>query len=129
MTYDNYELDQIGVFIDGIGNENHEPIMGPEDAKRSVRAYWSVFGHLPEGGRECICDCETQEHAELIYEAVQGKTALVEALKYCRLWHQGDKWRFTEARGRDNAEEKAWHAQMRRIDDALEKAGVTAKEQ
>jgi hypothetical protein len=31
---------------------------------------WSVYGHLPQGGVECLADCATPEQALLVYDAL-----------------------------------------------------------
>lgn len=36
-------------------------------------AYWSVYGHLPEGGIDCIADCIYRKDAELLQEALRSK--------------------------------------------------------
>lgn len=36
---------------------------------------WSVFGHLPKGGVECIADCELRADAELVYNGLMERLA------------------------------------------------------
>lgn len=48
---------------------------------------WSVYGHLPEGGIECIADCTSKEDAELIYGGLMerlAKPALLDAALLAR---------------------------------------------
>lgn len=57
------------------------PIDMPADLIQSYEAcawddpnarQWSVYGHLPQGGVECIADCATPEQARLVYDALQA---------------------------------------------------------
>lgn len=32
---------------------------------------WSIYGHLPEGGVECVADCPSAEFAQLVAEALR----------------------------------------------------------
>ena len=48
---------------------------------------WSIFGHLPQGGVECIADCELKTDAELIYSGLMErltKPALLDAALLAR---------------------------------------------
>ena len=43
-----------------------EPIWDPEELH--LAQFWTVYGHLHEGGVECITDCHTQKQAEAVAE-------------------------------------------------------------
>lgn len=74
--YDDFEIDEIGQFVhpsdgcefeeclDGYDHNGEFPDSNIEEFL--VNTYWSVFGHLKEGGRECICDVKTKDEAQFI---------------------------------------------------------------
>ncbi len=76
MKYDDYEIDHIGTFQAPDGNTFDEPLVPWEGSQREtwlyeqtpfITSYWSVFGHLTIGGRECIADFQTEEEAIELY--------------------------------------------------------------
>lgn len=76
--YDAYETNAV-VGLDA--RNKIVPIDMPADLIRSYEQcawddpharMWSVYGHLPQGGVECLADCATPEHADLIHAALQA---------------------------------------------------------
>ena len=53
------------VMSDGMGGYTRLKKYDDFEIERIV-GYWSVFGHLKEGGRECICDVKTKDEAQFI---------------------------------------------------------------
>lgn len=49
------------------GEEYHEPVSDSNEKPE----FWTVFGHLLIGGRETLCDCETEESAEVIAKTLR----------------------------------------------------------
>ena len=41
----------------------------PDDEAR----FWSLYGHIPGQGVDCIGDFKTREHAEEVYARITGK--------------------------------------------------------
>ncbi|MEC4685404.1 MAG: hypothetical protein VST71_06705 [Nitrospirota bacterium] len=53
--------------------------------------FWSVYGHLPEGGVRCLADCDSKEGAEYIKAALESVTGRKAAGPYMILnWGFGD---------------------------------------
>lgn len=90
QRFDNYEIHP----VIGLDKENQ-----PTKDETKIVAYdqcaeddpdlfmWSVYGHLPEGGIECIADCASKEDAELIYAGLLerlAKPALLDAALLAR---------------------------------------------
>jgi len=77
-TYDAFEVNAVV----GLDIRNH--VVALDDTPLKVTRYekcdwndpnarlWSVYGHLPQGGVECVADCATPEQAELVYTALQA---------------------------------------------------------
>lgn len=76
MNYDAYEANAV-LGLDA----NNEPVATLSKAVNLERCdwndphtlMWSIYGHLPTGGVECIADCYTSEDAETIIEALGGR--------------------------------------------------------
>jgi len=63
-SYDGLELSGVAEYEDENGNTYCERVSDPEEAK-----LWSIYGHLPEGGVECLEDFTTrQEACEFAYK-------------------------------------------------------------
>jgi hypothetical protein len=81
ILYDAYETNAVV----GLDVRNKiVPIEMPADLIRSYEKcewddpnarMWSVYGHLPQGGVECLADCPTSEAADLILQALQATLA------------------------------------------------------
>jgi len=53
--------------------------------------FWSVYGHLPEGGVRCLAGCDSREDAEYIKAALESVTGREAAGPYTILsWGFGD---------------------------------------
>ena len=83
IQFDNYEVMPVvaldednGVIpvrlLQSVPVATHEPA-GDEDTEI---ACWSIYGHLPDGGVECVADCPTPEFAQLVAEALALKGQL-----------------------------------------------------
>ena len=57
--YDGLELAPVAEYEDKDGFKFCEPVDDPQEAK-----FWSVYGHMPEGGVECLEDFPTKARAE-----------------------------------------------------------------
>lgn len=64
--FDEYEVHGIYTFNDD-GRTFCEQV--PDDEAQ----FWSLFGHIPGQGVECIGDFKTREHAEEIYTRITGR--------------------------------------------------------
>lgn len=64
--FDAYEVHGIRKF--GKGRSNHLEQVPDDQAQ-----YWSLFGHLPFWGLECIGDFKTREHAEEVRVRITGR--------------------------------------------------------
>ena len=63
--FDNYEVHGIAEF--GRGRNRHCEQVPDDEAK-----YWSLFGHIPGQGLECIGDFKTRQLAEEIQARITG---------------------------------------------------------
>lgn len=45
----------------------------PAGCEDTEIACWSIYGHLPGGGVECVADCPTEEFAQHVSEALKLK--------------------------------------------------------
>ena len=61
--YDAIEVSPVLITPDGEGGEICEPVPYSE---RSTASMWSVYGHLPQGGVECLTDVSTEHRATRI---------------------------------------------------------------
>lgn len=68
LLYDNFELDQIGEYSDNHGSTFCEPLNNIDDDEDCLRVFWTVFGHLPAGGRNTIGDFDNLKDAGKLYE-------------------------------------------------------------
>lgn len=65
--FDGYEIHGVAEYTDGAGNPFCEQV--PDEQAQC----WSLFGHLPEGGLECVGDFETRQLAEEVYARITGE--------------------------------------------------------
>ena len=61
--YDGLELAPVAEYEDKDGIKYCERMDHPKDAQ-----FWSVYGHLPEGGVECFEDFKTEQEASAFAE-------------------------------------------------------------
>lgn len=53
-----------------------EPVDTIEKARQQgVKAFWSLYGHLPEGGVECIADRDEWDLIAELYTRITGNVA------------------------------------------------------
>jgi hypothetical protein len=65
--FDDYEIH--GVKAYGKGRRRYcEQVDDPE------ADYWSIFGHIPGQGLDCIGDFATREHAEEVFARITGRS-------------------------------------------------------
>jgi hypothetical protein len=65
--FDDYEIHGVREF--GKGKDRYcEQV--PEDEAQ----FWSLYGHIPGQGAECIGDFTTREHAEEVYARITGRS-------------------------------------------------------
>ncbi len=85
LKFDAYEYNGVIEYEDCDGERYCEPVTEDQladwqdqggDNATPVNAFWSVYGHLPEGGVECLCDCATEDDARRIYEALTTVLAM-----------------------------------------------------
>lgn len=58
QTYDGLELSAVAEYEDKDGTKYCERVDDPQEAQ-----FWSVYGHLPEGGVECLEDFDKEQEA------------------------------------------------------------------
>jgi len=63
--FDTYEIH--GIIEFGDGASRHCEQVADEDAQ-----FWSLYGHIPGEGLECIGDFKTRKHAEEVYARITG---------------------------------------------------------
>ena len=66
VRFDAYEIHGVGEFDDGTGKYCEQV---PDDAAE----FWSLYGHIPGQGVDCIGDFKTRKHAEEIYARITGR--------------------------------------------------------
>jgi hypothetical protein len=64
--FDDYEVHGVREFDDGAGRYCEQV---PDDQAE----FWSLYGHIPGQGLECIGDFKTREHAEEVYARITGR--------------------------------------------------------
>jgi hypothetical protein len=64
--FDKYEIH--GVKAYGKGSRRY-----CEQVEDSKADYWSLFGHIPGQGVDCIGDFSTREHAEEVFARITGR--------------------------------------------------------
>ncbi len=74
--FDGYEVAPVHVETDG---ETCEGCLTGAEARELVRTVggsliWSLYGHLPEGGAQCIADYATESDALTVYAQITGRT-------------------------------------------------------
>jgi len=67
MPFDDYE-------IHGVKEFHQAGDKWCEQVADSEADYWSLFGHIPGQGLDCIGDFKTRQHAEEIYARVTGRS-------------------------------------------------------
>ena len=65
-TFDGYEIHGVREF--GKGKNRHCEQVPDDDAQ-----FWSLYGHIPGQGLDCIGDFKTREHAEEVYARITGR--------------------------------------------------------
>ena len=71
MLYDNFECSEVGEFDFGDDTTFIQPIF-PEDREEAIRTFWTVYGHLPEGGVLALMDFDDEEIAKEHAEFFNG---------------------------------------------------------
>jgi hypothetical protein len=75
--FDDYEIHGMKRLNDCPGSEE-EPlgrtIGNCEQVSNHDAEFWSLFGHIPGQGLDCIGDFATREHAEEIYARITGRS-------------------------------------------------------
>jgi hypothetical protein len=66
VRFDDYEIHGVREFDDGGGTYCEQV---PDDEA----AFWSLYGHIPGQGLECIGDFKTREQAEEVYARITGR--------------------------------------------------------
>lgn len=66
------------VMLDGdnepVDPSTYQPLQMERTDKGDPNTFcWSVYGHLPDGGVLCLCDCPTEQVANDIAHALQDK--------------------------------------------------------
>jgi hypothetical protein len=64
--FDDYEIHGMRRF--GKGRSKHSEQVPDDEAQ-----FWSLFGHIPGQGLDCIGDFATREHAEEVYARITGR--------------------------------------------------------
>lgn len=88
--YDHYQIHPVvALDKDGQPTQDESKIVGYDQCAEDDPDLfmWSVYGHLPQGGIECIADCVNTDAAELIYAGLmerQAKPALLDAALLAR---------------------------------------------
>jgi hypothetical protein len=77
QRFDNYEIHGVKRFAPPLGLEE-EPqgrmlTEHYEQVEDAAAEFWSLFGHIPGQGLECIGDFDTRAHAEEVYARITGK--------------------------------------------------------
>ena len=68
IPFDDYEIHGVVEFRGADGTRYCEP--APDDEAH----FWSLYGHIPGQGLECIGDFSTREQAEEIFVRITGRT-------------------------------------------------------
>ena len=66
IAFDGYEVHGVREFDEG-GNKWCEQV--PDDGA----LFWSLYGHIPGEGVDCIGDFKTRQHAEEVYARITGR--------------------------------------------------------
>jgi len=67
IPFDDYEIHGVKRFSEQGGS-------WCEQVADSDAAFWSLYGHIPSGGLDCIGDFNTRAHAEEVYARITGRT-------------------------------------------------------
>ncbi|HEX4054698.1 MAG TPA: hypothetical protein VHX86_10575 [Tepidisphaeraceae bacterium] len=67
MPFDDYEVHGVKEY-DEAGRPYCEQVADEE------ADFWSLYGHIPGEGLDCIGDFKTREHAEQIYARITGRS-------------------------------------------------------
>lgn len=88
--FDNYQIHPVvALDKDGQPTKDESKIVGYDQCAEDDPDLfmWSVYGHLPQGGIECIADCVNEDAAKLIHAGLmerQAKPALLDAALLAR---------------------------------------------
>ncbi|TNC80804.1 MAG: hypothetical protein C9356_11820 [Oleiphilus sp.] len=63
--FDAYEIKFVAEFVFG----HCEPVQKVEE--HALKHFWTLYGHLPEGGVEAIADLTTRDQAVSLYQRIQ----------------------------------------------------------
>ena len=63
MLYDNFELQECAEFIDENFNTCIESVFDDGDKENAINVFWTIYGHLPEGGVSALIDFQDEEIA------------------------------------------------------------------
>jgi hypothetical protein len=66
VRFDRYEIHGVKAYGEGSGKYC-------EQVDESKADYWSLFGHIPGQGADCIGDFATREHAEEVFARITGR--------------------------------------------------------
>lgn len=66
VPFDDYEIHGVREHDEGTGKYCEQ--VPDEDA-----AFWSLYGHIPGQGLECIGDFKSRQHAEEVYRRITGR--------------------------------------------------------
>lgn len=75
--YDNFELSKVAEYPAGEGTCCEALLDGEELPEGATRVFWTVYGHLPEGGVRALIDFDEEEdaikHYEFFMELLKGR--------------------------------------------------------
>ena len=77
MRFDDYEIHGMKRLSGCLGSEQ-EPvgrvIDNCEQVSEHDAEFWSLFGHIPGQGVDCVGDFATREHAEEVFARITGRS-------------------------------------------------------
>lgn len=65
VSFDGYE-------VHGVREYRHRGRKYCEQVADTEATFWSLYGHIPGQGLECIGDFKTRQHAEEVYTRITG---------------------------------------------------------
>jgi hypothetical protein len=65
--FDDYE-------VHGVKEFHEAAVRWCEQVSDREAEFWSLFGHIPGEGLDCIGDFKTRQHAEEIYARITGRS-------------------------------------------------------
>ena len=71
--FDNFEINLVGEFKDHKGKNICEVINEKDTYPNMINKFWTIYGHLPEGGCEALIDIEYEqkEYAYNLFRLLQ----------------------------------------------------------